>query len=591
MGSETVVQVKLWARRNGLYGNMLGFLGGASWAILVAKVCQLAGSEGSLGSCSSLIYQFFYTWAHWDWPKPVYIKRVELQPFPAWNPAINHLDREHAMPIITSSVPQMNSAVNVSKTNCQLIKTKCAEALLTLQGIIDGSRSWADLFLPSRFFEEFNDYIMVTSSCLGDSSLWFGSVEAKLRQLNNHIGSSTKVLAARIWPQPFERKDGTSLRQLWFIGLKMMVGQSPEVVQEPLHYFTDLCMSTVGSLGSRHAASFSVSWQQVGRGQLGSQLTRQQMAMGRDTQAERLSYAAVTLGSAVTSCTQLPSSVSSSYSSTVAMVSPSPGSCQLSHPPPYNRVFSAGHLPGQVAPPPNYIVYSTQGAMVPGPGQVLTQDQYHHGSHGAGQKMTIVPRPPSHMLTLPPNRSLTSPQPGGYHTTYSRPQPSIESMLRSRSGAAPLKSPQTPGGGQQPPRSSPGPYIPAPGPGSVPSYPRAVPQLPSYPPPPISPMSQFNSPPPPVPQLLVPPPGQQPPGGHPALQRADSRQDIMETQQTANLRVPAKRPKVCLNYTIHVFIVIHELLFRTSLPLRTLGSGRCPTRATSSRRRVCTAPG
>lgn len=59
---------------------MLGFLGGASWAILVAKVCQMF--EQKVSSVVELIYCFFITFATWEWPKPVYLKTVEVAPYP-----------------------------------------------------------------------------------------------------------------------------------------------------------------------------------------------------------------------------------------------------------------------------------------------------------------------------------------------------------------------------------------------------------------------------------------------------------------------------------------------------------------------------
>lgn len=547
----TLRVIKLWAKKNGLYGNMIGFLGGASWSILVAKVCQMAGSEGNtMINITNLIFKFFCTFANWEWPKPVLIKREDNQPYGAWNPAMNPLDGQDLMPIITSSVPQMNSAHNMCESNRQLIKAKCAEAVDTLQGIIGGSRSWWDLFQSSSFFEEYNDYIMITSSCLGDASLWFGTVESRLRILKTKITESLKVQSIRIWPMPFDRKEGKLMSQMWFIGVSMMAGKPAENIQGPLYNFQDKCIEMVQELNSPALRSFAVSWQHLPRAQLDNHLTKQEISMGR---VEKPSYAAVTMGgdpeNTMTSPMAMTSMSGAGYINSGPVLSPAPGAQgdyrHMAQPPPgpYNRVFSAGPaLNGfnGVVPPHNYIVYSTLGSQHPGPmmpGQVLNTDQYHNGG---GQKLAVVTRPPNHMMTFPPNRSHTSPQPGGYP---SRPQPH-EHLLRSRGAPGPLKSPQTPGPGQlmasgpgQQPRNSPdhGPGFINIVPNPVASYPHPIPNLTSYPPPPISPMSQFNSPPPPVSKMIA--------TTKSSNQRQESTFPRPEDNQTHHLRVPIKRPK------------------------------------------------
>lgn len=38
--------VKVWAQKRSIYSNILGFLGGVAWAMLVARVCQLYPNAG-----------------------------------------------------------------------------------------------------------------------------------------------------------------------------------------------------------------------------------------------------------------------------------------------------------------------------------------------------------------------------------------------------------------------------------------------------------------------------------------------------------------------------------------------------------------
>ena len=53
-----------------MYSNVLGYLGGVSWAMLVARVCQLYPNAAA----STIVEKFFLVFSKWAWPAPVYLK-------------------------------------------------------------------------------------------------------------------------------------------------------------------------------------------------------------------------------------------------------------------------------------------------------------------------------------------------------------------------------------------------------------------------------------------------------------------------------------------------------------------------------------
>uniref|UniRef100_A0A8C6R4K6 polynucleotide adenylyltransferase n=1 Tax=Nannospalax galili TaxID=1026970 RepID=A0A8C6R4K6_NANGA len=83
----TLKAVKLWAKRHDIYSNILGFLGGVSWAMLVARTCQLYPNAIT----STLVHKFFLVFSKWEWPKPVLLKQPEEcnLNLPVWDPRVN----------------------------------------------------------------------------------------------------------------------------------------------------------------------------------------------------------------------------------------------------------------------------------------------------------------------------------------------------------------------------------------------------------------------------------------------------------------------------------------------------------------------
>lgn len=73
--------VKEWATVHGIYSNVLGFLGGVNWAIMVVKILQMYPNE----SFTQLLHKFFITFSRWRWPKPVLISPTVYSPPPGGN--------------------------------------------------------------------------------------------------------------------------------------------------------------------------------------------------------------------------------------------------------------------------------------------------------------------------------------------------------------------------------------------------------------------------------------------------------------------------------------------------------------------------
>lgn len=119
--------IKYWAKERGLYSNILGFLGGVNYAILVAFICKLHPQATPF----VLIEKFFAVYAMWQWPTPVMLREFEDLKYPdsdgrylpVWNPMVNYKDSLHIMPIITPAYPAMNSAYNIAQPQfrCMLV--------------------------------------------------------------------------------------------------------------------------------------------------------------------------------------------------------------------------------------------------------------------------------------------------------------------------------------------------------------------------------------------------------------------------------------------------------------------------------------
>ncbi|OXB64316.1 hypothetical protein ASZ78_010700 [Callipepla squamata] len=227
----TLRAIKLWAKRHNIYSNILGFLGGVSWAMLVARTCQLYPNA----IASTLVHKFFLVFSKCC----CQIKLI----------VVNPSDRYHLMPIITPAYPQQNSTYNVSVSTRMVMVEEFKQGLAITDEILLSKAEWSKLFEAPNFFQKYKHYIVLLASAPTEKQRleWVGLVESKIRILVGNLEKNEFITLAHVNPQSFpapkENPDKEEYRTMWVIGLVFKKTENSENLSVDLTYdiqsFTD----------------------------------------------------------------------------------------------------------------------------------------------------------------------------------------------------------------------------------------------------------------------------------------------------------------------------------------------------------------
>lgn len=205
--------IKLWAKKRGVYSNVIGFLGGVSWALLVARVCQLYPNAAP----STLLHRFFRFNMSWKWPAPVKltaIHTIDTMSHTVWDPS-NYRDQQDLLPILTPAYPAMNSTHNVSEATKRILDMEFKRGLEITDALVlkpkDAKQQWLKLLEPMDFFFLYKYYLEIIVSAKEEAEFqrWRGWIESKLRMYVLNL-----IRKPRIVSHPWLTRSSQAIRTL-----------------------------------------------------------------------------------------------------------------------------------------------------------------------------------------------------------------------------------------------------------------------------------------------------------------------------------------------------------------------------------------
>ena len=176
---STLRLVKVWAKNRGISSNQMGYLGGISWAILVAKICQIFPNHHP----NKLLAEFFHIFEMWDWrTAPVKIVPMETE------------KGNSIMTVFTPGVA-FNSTTRINEITFRVIMKEIKRANELIE-----KRDIKRIFEKSDFFNEYPVFIEI-DICgentephhVKDYNEFLGSVQSKIVTLLSRLCSCNKT--------------------------------------------------------------------------------------------------------------------------------------------------------------------------------------------------------------------------------------------------------------------------------------------------------------------------------------------------------------------------------------------------------------
>ncbi|CAK94195.1 unnamed protein product (macronuclear) [Paramecium tetraurelia] len=217
--------IKQWAKKRKVSSNIIGYLGGISWAILMAKICQLFPR---VDVCQT-VSLFFQIYSQWNWKIPVVIDEseqdfIQIETFKTlcWKRDEDKRN-DKIMQIITPAYPFFNTTFKVNKITFQTI---FQEFQIGAQKLGD----WNEVLRPLDFFDCFQYFVAISivSKSSENFHKWTGFCEAQLPKLLKLIGHNEAIydntsFELRITPDGEENLERDYAKSLtYFLGIKKL---------------------------------------------------------------------------------------------------------------------------------------------------------------------------------------------------------------------------------------------------------------------------------------------------------------------------------------------------------------------------------